>query len=393
MSNAKTAILTLAAFGVVFAGVTAALKVNELSQGKKSVFESRPKRESLLQNASLEQVPAGSLDFRSAAKKILPSVVSIDTQVEGENFFGEHVVQDYSQGSGVVIAEDGYIVTNNHVVRANMGFGRSQIADKVRVTFSDGQTFPAKVVGTDPRSDLAVLKIEKSGLDPIEIGDSSKVEVGQWVVAVGNPLGFENTLSVGVVSNVGRQLPGTGDAVFIDGIQTDAAINHGNSGGALCTADGSLVGISSSIATTTNANIGIGFAIPVNRMKQVVDDIVKFGYAKYGQMGVSVLPRQNILGVPEARAELKRRTNANSEPPSTGAVVLDVQIGSPAATAGLKDLDVITEINGKKISDFEDFRKVLSPLRPGDQIECKLWSAGQSKVVKLSLADAGRANL
>ena len=320
-------------------------------------------------------------------------MVSIDTQVEGQNYFGEYVVQDYAQGSGVVIAAEGYIVTNNHVVRANVGFGRTQIADKVRVTFSDGKSYPAKVVGTDPRSDLAVLKIERAGLVPIEMGDSSKVEVGQWVVAVGNPLGFENTLSVGVVSNIGRQLPGTGNAVFIDGIQTDAAINHGNSGGALCTADGALVGISSSIATTTNANIGIGFAIPVNRMQQVVDDIVKFGYAKYGQMGVSILPRPGVLGVPEARAELKRLTNSPSEPPSAGAVVRDVQAGSVAAIAGMKDFDVITEINGKKIEDVEDFQKILSPLRPGAVVDCKVWSAGQMKTVKVSLSDAGRASL
>lgn len=385
--------MTIAAFGVVFAGVTAALKFNEFTKANTSVFALKPKQSGWFQNASLEQTTGGAPDFRQAAKKILPSVVSIDTQVEGENFFGEHVVQDYAQGSGVVVAADGYIVTNNHVVRANMGFGRTQVADKVRVTFSDGKSYPAKIVGTDPRSDLAVLKVDKTGLVPIDLGDSSKVEVGQWVVAVGNPLGFENTLSVGVVSNVGRQLPGSGEAVFIDGIQTDAAINHGNSGGALCTADGSLVGISSSIATTTNANIGIGFAIPVNRMKQVVEDIVKFGYAKYGQMGVSVLQRPGILGVPEARAELKRLTNASSEPPSAGTVVRDVQGGSPAAGAGLKDYDVIVEINGKKVDDVEDFQKILSPLRPGAEVVCKVWSTGQYKTLKLSLADAGKANL
>jgi len=194
------------------------------------------------------------------------------------------------------------------------------------------------------------------------------------------------------VSNVGRQLPGSGEAVFIDGIQTDAAINHGNSGGALCTADGTIIGISSSIATTTNANIGTGFAIPVNRVKQVVDDILKFGYAKNGQMGVRVLQQQGILGIAEARAELKSRTNSSTEPPSYGAVILNVQPGSAATKSGLRDLDVVTEINGKKIEDVVDFQKILSPLRPGAKVDCKFWSAGQPKSASMTLEDTGKAS-
>lgn len=391
MTKAKTFLTAAAAFGVVFAGVTAALKFNEWTQSQSSVFKRSGLNKDLFQNVSLDQV-GNSPDFRLAAKRILPSVVSIDTQVEGETFFGERYVRDYSSGSGVVVSQDGYIVTNNHVVRANLGFGRTQVLDKVRVTLSDGSTVPAQVVGTDPRADLAVLKVAKSGLTPISVGDSRKVEVGQWVVAVGNPLGFENTLSVGVVSNVNRQLPGTGDAVFIDGIQTDAAINHGNSGGALCNADGELVGICSSIATTTNANIGIGFAIPANRMKQVVDDIIKFGYAKYGQSGIQVWNTAGGLGIAEAREEIKRRTSSPVEPPKEGAVVVEIEPNSVAAQAGVHTLDVVTEVNGNKVADFEDFRKFLSPLRPGTQVELKVWSAGKEKLVKLTLTDAGKGD-
>lgn len=393
MTKSKIALMTLVAFGVVFAGVTSALKVNDLVKANQSVFGPVRSKESLLQNVKLEGTAQNSADFRAAAKKILPSVVSIDTQVEGENWLGRHVVQDAGAGSGVVITADGYVVTNNHVVRVNTGFGETKVVDKVRVTFSDGKSVQAKIVGTDPRSDLAVLKVERPGLVPIEVGDSTKLEVGQWVIAVGNPLGFENTLSVGVVSNVGRQLPGSSDAVFIDGIQTDAAINPGNSGGPLCDADGELVGINSSIASTTRANIGIGFAIPVNRMRQVVDDIIKYGYAKYGQLGVQILQRPGILGVADARAELRQRTNSSSEPPAEGAVILDVQPGSPGAAAGIKDLDVVIEIDGKKIADVEDFEKVMSPLRPGTKVSLKLWSAGQVKSVNVELADAGKASL
>ncbi|MBS1723962.1 MAG: trypsin-like peptidase domain-containing protein [Armatimonadetes bacterium] len=392
MSRGKGAVIIVAAFGIVFCGVTAAIQFNKWLDARREPLSAFRPQTSMLQNAKLDQV-AGSSDFRAAAKAILPSVVSIDTQVEGENWLGEHVVQDAGQGSGVVISQDGYIVTNNHVVRVNVGFGQTQIVDKVRVTFFDGSSVSAKIVGTDPRSDLAVLKTEKTGLNPIEMGDSSKLEVGEWVVAVGNPLGFANTLSVGVVSNVGRQLPGSSEAVFIDGIQTDAAINPGNSGGALCDVEGRLVGINSSIATTTRANIGIGFAIPVNRMRQVVDDIVKFGYARYGQMGVQVLRRPGILGVAEARQELQNRTNSPSEPPKEGAVVLQVSSGSVAAQAGIHSLDVITEINGKKVRDVEDFQEIMSPLKPGTVLDVKYWSVGKAKEAKVTLGDVGKADL
>ncbi|MBS1713602.1 MAG: trypsin-like peptidase domain-containing protein [Armatimonadetes bacterium] len=392
MTKSGIAIATVAVFGVVFAGVTAALRVDKLwrdrSYNESSIFK---KPSVTLQPVKLDNT-GNAPDFRAAAKLILPSVVNITTQIDGADFFGRHITQD-GAGSGVILTDDGYIVTNNHVVRTDMGFGRSRLVDKVLVTLTDGRNLPASVVGTDPRSDLAVIKVNANGLKPIDVGDSAKLEVGQWVIAVGNPLGFENTLSVGVVSNVGRQLPGSGDAVFIDGIQTDAAINPGNSGGALCTADGQLVGINSSIATTTRANIGIGFAIPSNRMRQVVDDIVKFGYAKYGRIGIQLIRRQGVLGVPDAREELKQRTNASSEPPSEGAVVVDVEADSPAGTAGVHELDVVTEVNGKPVKDIEDFQKVVSPLRPGAEVALKLWSAGQVKSVKFTLSDVGKASL
>lgn len=393
MSKSKIALALVAAFGVVFAAVTAAIKVNDLVKANQSIFGPSRKTDSWLQDAKFDKETGNSADFRAASKKILPSVVSIDTQVEGETFFGRHVVQDANAGSGVVVSQDGYIVTNNHVLRVNVGFGETQMVDKVRVTFSDGKSVPAKIVGADPRSDLAVLKVDQTGLVPIEIGDSTKLEVGQWVIAVGNPLGFANTLSVGVVSNIGRQLPGSSDAVFIDGIQTDAAINPGNSGGALCDTDGQLVGINSSIASTTRANIGIGFAIPVNRMRQVVDDIIKFGYAKYGQLGVTILQRPGVLSVADARAELRRRTNAPSEPPTEGAVIIGVEPGSPGATAGIHDLDIVTEIDGKKVADFEDYEKVMSLLRPGKKVSLKVWAAGTVKTLNVELADAGKASL
>jgi S1-C subfamily serine protease len=329
-------------------------------------------------------------DFREAARRVMPSVVSIDVYVEGRTWTNELVQQKASSGSGVIISKDGYVVTNSHVVMGQSFRGR-RIPDRVDVVLSDGRLLPAKLVGTDPRADLAVLKVEAEGLQPIEIGDSSKLEVGQWVVAVGNPLGYENTLSVGVVSSVGRPLPGNRQAVFIDGIQTDAAINMGNSGGALCDAAGALVGINTAIASIGGGSIGIGFAIPVNRMRQVVDDIVEFGRAKYGTLGVTVYAPYSAIRDPRTRQRLAELVGTTKEPPANGVILETVAEGSAAARAGLKELDVLTEIGGRPVRSMEDFLVVITPKRPGDTVELTVWSKGETRKASVRLDDAGGA--
>ncbi|MES1228251.1 MAG: trypsin-like peptidase domain-containing protein, partial [Armatimonadota bacterium] len=251
-------------FAVVFAGVLAALQFDRSRNARSQPVEVVTKTNPVLSPAALT---SSGFDFRDASKRALESAVSIQTVARMTSFFGEDQgLQPYSQGSGVIIDSKGYIVTNNHVVR--VGDLNGQIADKVVVTLYNGKSYDAKVVGADAKADIAVIKLDGVDVTPVEMGDSSKLQAGQWVLAVGNPLGLENSVTLGIVSSLGRQLAGDGTRLFIDGIQTDAAINMGNSGGPLVDDQARLVGINSSIAKTdqySNGNIGIGFAIPVNR--------------------------------------------------------------------------------------------------------------------------------
>lgn len=367
-----------------FVGVIAAVKF--LPGGTTVLQQTQPKR---AEGVLLPAANGVATDFRDAVKAILPSVVSIDTIVEGTNYFNQRVRRKAQSGSGVVTTEDGYIVTNAHVVLVE-SFGSKRPADGVNVTLSDGRVVGAKIVGFDTRSDLAVLKVEATGLDPIEIGDSSTIEVGQWVVAVGNPLGYENTVSVGVVSSINRPLPMGDQAVFIDGIQTDAAINMGNSGGALCDATGHLIGINTAIASIGGGNIGLAFAIPVKRMKVVVDDIVKRGRPIYGTLGVKVYQPYSMIRDPRIRNELKELTGSPSDPPQNGVIVDDVEPGGGAAKAGIESLDIITEMDGKPLTSFEDFLIVISPKRPGEKVELTIWSKGKTSKAKATLQEAGQ---
>jgi serine protease Do len=224
-------------FVACFAAVFSALQINRAMGDGVQKEQITPIYKTELVPAGL-QTPAGAIDFRDAAKKVTPSVVTVD-QFKNNGYYGNGEAVQTGTGSGVIFSADGIIVTNNHVVSG---------ASQVKVRLSDHRTFEAKVLGTDSRSDIAVLKINAKDLIPIEVGDSTKLEVGQWVVAVGNPLGFDNTVSVGVVSSLGRSL-GVENSVMTDAIQTDAAINPGNSGGALTDAGGRLVGINAVIAS------------------------------------------------------------------------------------------------------------------------------------------------
>jgi len=313
-------------------------------------------------------------DFRGAAKKVMPSVVSIDRFEEVRDFFGENRgVQETGQGSGVLLSANGTIVTNNHVVAG---------ATQVKVRLNDKRTFTAKVLGTDPRSDLAVIKIDAPNLKPVELGDSANLEVGQWVLAVGNPLGFDDTVSAGVVSSLKRDLP-VGQTGLVNAIQTDAAINPGNSGGALTDAMGRLVGINSAIASSTGQSVGIGFAIPVDRVKQVVNDIVKFGHAKYAGLGIGYYPPE-VLSFPRNRQYIANQTGAQDVPES-GIVVRSAS--GTAAQAGIKPMDILLEIDGTPLEGSFTLNKILTPKNPGDKVQVKLWSAGKVKTLTLTLQE------
>ena len=316
------------------------------------------------------------VDFRSAVRKVLPSIVSVDKSQRVRRFFysDETEMRQTSTGSGVIISKDGYVLTNNHVV---------QDADQVTVRLGDKQSFVAKVVGADPRSDLAVLKINGSNFVAAELADSSKLEIGEWVIAIGNPLGFSNTVSVGVVSSLNRTLP-TEESLLVDAIQTDAAINQGNSGGALTNAMGQVVGINSAIATPSGGSVGLGFAIPVNRAKRVVDEILKFGRVKYGWSGLRIY-QNGTLANTGLRDQLAQEVGAN--PPDRGLVIIRVSSNSAAEKAGVKNLDVILQVDGQTMDEPIDFFKAMADKKPGDVVRLNLWSAGATKTVSVTLED------
>jgi S1-C subfamily serine protease len=381
-----TFIATLAA---CFVGVLGALQVDRMVTARNKpddIFsESKPFFGSV-RPANADPLAAPAFDFREAAKRVTPSVVSVDRFDKVRGFFESQASErETGTGSGVIVSKDGIIVTNNHVVEAQ-AFGRRQAASapRVQVRLFDGRKVEAKILGTDPRSDLAVLKIEAQNLQPIELGSSSTLEVGEWVMAVGNPLGFDNTVSVGVVSSKKRNLP-VGENGLVEGIQTDAAINPGNSGGALCNAQGQLIGINSAIASSTGQSVGIGFAIPIDRAKKIVNDIVKYGAPRYAGLGVSYDPRlAGQLDNPYARQFVAEQVKREDFP--NHGIWLNA-VSGPSEAAGIKTGDFILEIEGQKIESTFDMNKVILTKNAGDKVKVKYWQAGQTKETTVTLTE------
>ena len=370
------------AFVVVFTAVSLALrwdKYNEMS--RIGQIWAAPEMSAKLTSGQVPVSGDSLADFRSAAKKAMPSVVSIDTARQVEDMWQGSVTVPQGQGSGVIISPDGYIVSNAHVV------GNATL---IRVELADERSFQAKVVGVDPRSDLALLKVDANGLQAIELGDSDTVEIGQWVMALGNPLGFENTLSVGVISALGRELP-TGDTTtLINAIQTDAAINPGNSGGALCDAQGRLIGINTAIASQTGNSVGLGFSIPVARVREVVNGIRTKGYVPYAGLGINFASAELDLRNPNVRAVLIRRFGMDPNLPKEGVLVADATPSSPAGRAGIGEGSVILAINGKTVSDAREYSRVMLERKPGEKVRVKFWAGGREREAEITLIDVGR---
>jgi serine protease Do len=327
--------------------------------------------------------------YAPVIKRVAPSVVSIySTMVVKERawthpflddpvfrrFFGDRL-PDSSQraqthryqtlGSGVIVTEDGYILTNNHVIDG---------ADKVEVGLPDGKTtYTARLVGRDPQTEVAVLKIEAKGLPTIPLADSDKLEVGDVVIAIGNPFELGQTVTSGIISAVGR---GMGMAQYEDWIQTDAAINSGNSGGALVDTEGRLIGLNTFIiANSGGGNQGVGFAIPVNIARVVLERLVADGRVVRGYLGV---------GLQALTPGLARQFKLPGE---AGALVASVQPGSPAAAAGLKEGDVITVFNGKNVADNRHFRLMVSQTAPKTKVSLKVLRDGEPKTFTVTLGE------
>ena len=305
--------------------------------------------------------------FSDAAKQAMPAVVNIFTTKEVKvprqpfmddpvfrYFFGDQrggqTQKSTNLGSGVIVSDKGYVLTNSHVVEA---------ADAIEVALADGRHAPARVVGSDPETDLAVLKIDLSMLPAITFGQSEQARVGDVVLAIGNPYGFGSTVTLGIISALGRSnLPI--DIPFQSFIQTDAAINPGNSGGALVDINGNLIGINSSIYSSTGSSVGIGFAIPGSVAKQVLEQIVEHGSVTRGWIGVAV---QDLT---------KEFAESFKLPDIGGALISDVLRGGPADKGGVKPGDILTAVSGKPVANSAGMLNLVAALQPGQQATLKV---------------------
>src|SRR3954462_4726248 len=317
-------------------------------------------------------------DIYEAAKHGVVQVTS--TSVVSNNFFGAQEQQ--AQGSGFVIDKDGHVVTNYHVVEG---------AKKVQVSFSDEENKDATVVGTDPSTDIAVLKIQGAwaqAMTPLALGDSSAVKVGDAVVAIGNPFGLERTDTAGIVSALQRHITAPNGFQIDEAIQTDAAINHGNSGGPLLNADGSVIGVNAQIESESGGNVGIGFAIPIDTVKDVAGQLIKDGKVEHAYLGVDIATISSDL------AETFR------VPADKGVLVQHVRDGSPAADAGLKGGtmqvvlagttywlggDVITKADGQPLETSDQLASVVTSKKPGDSLDLEVHRGQETLNVTVEL--------
>ena len=346
--------------------------------------------------------PPGAIDFTIPSAAATPAVVHIKTKTNAkqisnnlpktqrqqnpfsdlfgdddmmEQFFGRRgntIPEQRASGSGVLISEDGFIVTNNHVVAS---------ADEITVTLSNKKTYKAKVIGTDPAYDLAVIKVEAAGLPYLIYGNSDEVKIGQWVLAIGYPLNLETTVTAGIVSAKSRSLglnrDKTGGLGVESFIQTDAAVNMGNSGGALVNTDGKIVGINSAIASPTGYYSGYSYAIPVNIVKKVVDDIIKFGTVQRAYLGIQYLPASDLSD------EEKKKEGVPLD--AYGVWVKDVPKDGGAYAAGIRMGDIVLKLSDVTISTGSEMQEQISRYKPGDKVNLTYLRNGKEMTTSITL--------
>lgn len=329
--------------------------------------------------AAAESINGPMQNFAPLVKRVKPAVVKVisETIVERRlSPFGDDLFDRFFNlprqrrqervegvGSGFFISADGYLITNNHVVKD---------AVKIKIITLDNQQFTAKKIGTDPKTDLALLKVKGKNLSFIELGDSSKSEVGEWVLAIGNPLNQDLTVTSGIISAKGRQL---GIAEYEDFLQTDAAINRGNSGGPLVNMEGKVIGINSVIISPVGGNVGIGFAIPSNLAKKVVKDLKAKGRVVRGWLGVGI-------------QELTKEEAKQFDLPVAGVIIVNVEENSPAEKSGLKRYDLIVEVNGEEVKTGVDLKIKIAESSPGDTVELTIFRETEKKKISVTVGEA-----
>lgn len=328
--------------------------------------------------SSLKQTSAA---FAKIARDVSPAVVNIQLEIAPTAADAEAVdplgmlpfpgqpnpnqgQRMVAQGSGFIIRSDGYIVTNNHVV---------ENASKITVKLLDEREYEAKVIGTDPHSDIAVIKIPAKDLPTVTLGDSDKVQVGEWVVAMGNPLGLSHSLSAGIISAVGRNSMGI--ANYESFIQTDAAINMGNSGGPLIDLEGNVIGINTAILTRSGGYMGIGFAIPINMAKSVIDQLMKDGKVVRGYLGIKIQPLTQDLA------------DSFGSKTKHGVLVVQTMKDGPADKGGLKQGDVITNIDGNDVKNMGTFRNDVAAMKPATQHKFTIIRQGKPQALLITVGD------
>lgn len=373
-------------FASVFGAIVAVGSYKLLEKDKPTYIEAptRSVQFSSFANDTSYVVPEG-LNFVYAAERVTPAVVHIKSSVTAtssrsqsrspfedwfRDYFGDP--REYqgdprsrqSAGSGVIISDNGYIVTNNHVI---------DNADEIEVTLNDNRSFPAKLIGKDPNTDIAVIKIEEKGLPFVIFGNSDQVRVGEWVLAVGNPFDLTSTVTAGIVSAKGRNIGILRERYGIESfIQTDAAVNPGNSGGALVDLKGRLIGINTAIATPTGSYAGYSFAVPVSLVKKVVDDLIEYGVVQRALLGIG------ILNVNDPRLEVKLDVR-------NGVYVESITESGAAEEAGIQKGDVVIKINDSEVKNVAELQDMVARHRPGDKIDVTFIRDGKTRTVTAKL--------